>query len=778
MKRSPPTKSFDDMNREIRSSNKYRKIVVEPVLPCVVPLVTVVIAPTPVVLAITAGAPAPTQAFAAVGNPGGGVFAWTLPLVAGVVGFPGMPPGNQANATVAALAGGHEVVQVQYTALGQSPAALAAVTVVAVTVAPSPVAMAMHGGQAAPTQALVATGLPGGGTFVWDLPGASGFIRFQGGVPPINNATATIEGVASGAEFVRVRYTHLAVTASATVQATVVTCTVNPLAPTLVEAVPAPTQVLQAQGLPGGGTFVWDLPDATGTLRFHNNINPGNNANATVEMQGQGQERVRVRYTASGVTASAIASVTVRVRLLIGHAAAGNTQYYRVWIPSRRSGELTIRVANGTTPTMCNVQTGGVVALTDRTGGVFTCDFGAAAPAWHDIDLDIAGQARCQFTQAGAAQTGAGGALVPWTFWFWPYGRDSAHAATAIGKLAKLLGTDENAAKAWETTHHHQNVYTYEGHCHGAANASALFAEPGDQSVTNPGNGVTVDFTRAELKLLAAEYVINFGREQVAWELKGTSGRRMDQERMCREAERYYLLGYLKPAGPHDRATLRTALTDDNVADDAGWADYFRATTGRTVAFPREVAESFGQAACTFFEALLENLGVQQVPLVSNIRSGHVTDGPASVWNQVIYKFEAQYVEAVGASPNPERVMDVVCVVYANDDNDAGGVNARANAATVTDHSEALVFDHQYRIVFGANGDPNPANALNRWATCERRVPGTASINVYAPSDLSVLRQCVDVRQTYGNERHEGNPYVTQAVKQILTFNHDALKPP
>lgn len=462
-----------------------------------------------------------------------------------------------------------------------------------------------------------------------------------------------------------------------------------------------------------------------------------------------------------------------RRRLRIGHPSQSHHRF-EVWIPSTVRGNLKLTVPTGTTPTLAH-RTNGNVVLASTAGVLHTeweCDLADGAHGWYDVDLDSSQVIQCDFSQSGHARTGAG-PWIPWTFWFWPYGRDSAAAGDVMRRFARLTGQDPDAADTWETTNHHVAAYNFEGHCHGAANASALFQEPAHDNtrVTDNTSGRYEDFSRAELKLLAAEYYTNFGQEQTVWELKGSSAHRMDQNRMCQEAERFYLLGYLKPGGTIDRPTLVAALRDDNIADADGWADWFQA---RAVRFPNQVGQSFGQAAASYFQTLLDQIGVAGQPLISNIRSGHAADGPASVWNQAVYKYKATYQESTIASATSAwRIMDIRCTVLTNDDRDVG------DAVTPADDSMALRFENDWRIVFDVGGRCDPGSTRGLWRSCQRRAAGGGGlIQVYAPTDLTVLQRCVGVRQVNGDAQHEGNPHVTRYLEGVLPLVDNALAPP
>jgi hypothetical protein len=385
-----------------------------------------------------------------------------------------------------------------------------------------------------------------------------------------------------------------------------------------------------------------------------------------------------------------------------------------------------------------------------------------------------------QFFQNGNARDEARRRLVPWTFWFWPYGGDpdavhaARQAADVLARFAWWSGAKDEVVeqvKQWELRYHFQKDYTYEGHCHGAANASALFREPSGGEFFNPKNARKIAFTRLELKLLATEYYTNYGQEAPVWELRGSGP--MAKNRVGEDPRTLkkggdptlkYLLYYIEPEAIPDRDKLARRFAGDNVGDSDGWADYFH--SGDQDTFEELVQDCFGDAAATYFEALLEYIGDQSLPLISNIRSGHGGDTPSSVWNQAVYKFSAEYVEMNHVATDPERAMIVRCDVWSNDDGDVD------DGATPLDDSAAIHFVYEFRLFFDDRGRPD-AKQANRWSRCQR-ANGTV---VYAPSDFTVLQRCAADRQTCGNERDEGHPFVGHGVLDLLEPAFPSLAP-
>lgn len=265
-------------------------------------VVGVTVAPSPSASVISPN----TQAFQAVGTPGGGVYTWTIASPA-VAQFQGGPPGNTANVTLTPLMAGSTQVNVAYSLFGQTVNATTTLNVVGVTLTPSPSASVTLSN----TQALQATGTPLGGIYVWTI--ANPLIaQFQGG-PPGSTANVTLTPLAAGTTQVNVAYTAFGQTVNAATTFNAVEVTLNPspeaeMVYPGVGALPA-TLPLQAAGTPLGGTYAWAVRG--NAVRFQGGVAPGNAANATIETVNPGSCSVDVSYTLGAAVASGTVIVDV-----------------------------------------------------------------------------------------------------------------------------------------------------------------------------------------------------------------------------------------------------------------------------------------------------------------------------------------------------------------------------------------------------------------------------------------------------------------------------------
>ncbi len=179
---------------------------------------------------------------------------------------------------------------------------------VGVTLTPSPSASVTLSN----TQALQATGTPGGGIYVWAI--ANPLIaQFQGG-PPGSTPNVTLTPLAAGTTQVSVAYTAFGQTANAATTFNAVEVTLNPspeaeMVYPGVGALPA-TLPLQAAGTPLGGTYAWAVRGGN-AVRFQGGVPPGNVANATIETVNPGSCSVDVTYTLGAAVASGTVIVDV-----------------------------------------------------------------------------------------------------------------------------------------------------------------------------------------------------------------------------------------------------------------------------------------------------------------------------------------------------------------------------------------------------------------------------------------------------------------------------------
>ena len=392
---------------------------------------------------------------------------------------------------------------------------------------------------------------------------------------------------------------------------------------------------------------------------------------------------------------------------------------------------------------------------------------------------------QCSFTQVSFSRDGTGDVddpLIPWNFWYWPSADspsnpDSVSAADVMKRYGKAFGHDPDACSAAEHKDHGTEAittapyYDWQGHCHNAAPASALFEKPSDVTYEDQ------EFSEADMKYLAAEYFGSFGVLHRIWELKRGSSKPGPAS-----GARFYLPAYFKPGDPSkDRAKLIEGLKQefrgDLPLDDPRLvkaaeqiADAQIADLGGEAAFKKKMDEWMGELAAEFYQMLIDYLRVKKHPLVSNMRSYHGNGGPDQVWNQVYFCYSANYSEHHG----DENDMLIEGFLFANLDRrgltsfPAKIINNRP-MFTVGQQPEHLWFAIKWRVIFDGKGKIVIQDARNAWM----RLSNDQGDPLYAPTDLLLLDKPTTTRPKGVSKRLLGNKFVgTELVKAGLLKVH------
>jgi len=199
----------------------------------------------------------------------------------------------------------------------QVATAVVNVHVVDVAINPSPTTIASQPANVG-NVILTATGSPPGGVATWDIPAPSHVPAVTLPNAPVVSPQATlVTAGAPGTETVRVRYAHHNVTATATALVHAVGVVIQQPPGDLVNppnTQPAAYRQLIAVGTPGGGAFVWTLPN-TNVVRFRGNqpLNHGvNQDRVEIASVAAGNVNVSVQYTFGLVPATDVAPARVR----------------------------------------------------------------------------------------------------------------------------------------------------------------------------------------------------------------------------------------------------------------------------------------------------------------------------------------------------------------------------------------------------------------------------------------------------------------------------------
>jgi hypothetical protein len=421
---------------------------------------------------------------------------------------------------------------------------------------------------------------------------------------------------------------------------------------------------------------------------------------------------------------------------------------FRLWVPTDSGGVLSLRI-KGSGPPKGGMR--GVklerpatkvivgfdpVVIYDVKRGEFGEFFVVALG-------DVGDQITCEFVQISFSRDGSGEKdppLIPWNFWYWPTSRSEqnryhAMAADIMAKYGRAFGKDPDACRNAELIDHSTDAistapyFDYQGHCHNASPASALFERPPFETKYK-----NETFKEIELKLLAAEFYGNFGLSAKVWELNQGEEILSDQPRN--------LLAYLKPGNPKTvRAVIEGLQRDyrpsdrDEVATRTnGW--FQKRFNGKENAFAEQVNKWMGNAAAGFYQALIKLMRVDKHPLESNMRGYRGSDTPSAVWNQVFFWYRAYYMQNIPL--RDEKDIVIQCELRSNlDSYDASPVPGVSpnHLEVFPDHDYSLGFTHVWRIIFDDAGKIVTSDPRCEW----RSIRNKDREDLYAPTSLLIL---------------------------------------
>lgn len=173
------------------------------------------------------------------------------------------------------------------------------------------------------------------------------------------------------------------------------------------------------------------------------------------------------------VLSSGIACAT-RTKMPLGAAAAGTgAQCFKVYVPDKYGGKLTVSLRTGGTGTIQDFKAPDGSAFANGT------EVGRGKQGWYTFHVAGAGSYVVEntFVQDGQAST------VPWTFWFFPYLESAvgSHMYDVPGPDSRWdarfgLGT---ATLDWENANHRfATGRPWAGHCWGSSLASIILTQP------------------------------------------------------------------------------------------------------------------------------------------------------------------------------------------------------------------------------------------------------------------------------------------------------------
>jgi hypothetical protein len=446
---------------------------------------------------------------------------------------------------------------------------------------------------------------------------------------------------------------------------------------------------------------------------------------------------------------------------------AGSARW-TVWVPSNMGGELKVELPGGSS-----------IEIQDAAGNVLGSGAAEATYAvprgkWGEVLVFTRGggdKVTAQFTQTCWARQSASpdaDPLIPCNFWFWPSRRSEGWALRAtqvMERYAVAVGKDAAEAGRFERqVHEKEDAKDWEGHCHNAAPASALFEQPSSGTIGSSYGLGGKPFDAEEIKLLAAEFVGNYGQKTRPWWM---------DDHGLESVGRHGMLGYLKPGGPRTTAELIRSLTNEAGAEGASeTANRAVARAGGEAAFAALCEQELGRNAATFLATLLSELGRQGQPLVANLRAYDPQAGPEEVWNQVCFHFIAAYIET--AALNDPCDLQVYCYLTSNNDKQPPTKDppARVRSGIVYPGKageDCLQYLHHLRLAFGRDGTIDGGSPRNRWLSVKNHL----GQQLYAPLYLETVGRPSPFRnppRPPDGEFGLGNPVVGRELLKELTL--------
>jgi hypothetical protein len=478
---------------------------------------------------------------------------------------------------------------------------------------------------------------------------------------------------------------------------------------------------------------------------------------------------------ADPVVPSGLNTLTIPARHLpLGRATdcpSGQSRW-TVWIPSRFGGQLSVEQEQDATIDIRDT-TSTTLSL-GQNKSIYDVPMGVWGELIILVDSAAAGSLVARFTQiywSRQAPSLSAAPLIPYNFWFWPCERGTTWAGRAVDVLVrygKAVGSSDPDPGNYERLSHQVDRATaWQGHCHNAAPASALFESPGDNIV---GDGLHIStytsFTSDEMKFLATEFFGNFGQIFPVWVLSTSIA--------TTDPPRFSLLAYLKPSGPKTLpalvANLKTVMTPELAQSEATQAV---TAAGGEAAFADAIDVEFGRNGAEFFTTLLKRLAEEGEPLIANMRAYSANAGPDEVWNQVYFHLSASYVETDNA--NDKFDLSVYCNLTSNLDKDPPipDLPARIVPRGVdpgTSGQNCLQFFHQFRLVFSANGKVDETDTRSRWFA----VTNSSGDALFAPTHMQRIMVAGMVRaeaKTPDETMVRGNPVVGRELLDQMNFN-------
>lgn len=316
--------------------------------------------------------------------------------------------------------------------------------------------------------------------------------------------------------------------------------------------------------------------------------------------------------------------------------------------------------------------------------------------------------------------------VVPWHFWYYPFGTGADAMGSMTGPLAKFdahfsLGT---ATRDFEVANHGRGSRVdWGGHCEAATVASILFQQP-------TATGI---FSEDDMEALVTElcwtHVVNNKFVLLPW---GQS-----------------------PYGDLESLMVRTGADTEQRVKESPFAEPGIPEGNDFQSVVNRLADLKVGA---FHATLQELISDRNTPLFADLR---VKDGgdSHSRWHQAVYKYITKYSQRLGGSLGP-RDLQLETVFYSNGDYDRGS-NGGNPDTRVPRRGRGI-----YLLSVGTDGEVLTNKADNDWVSLKNpdsMKPGTAE-----PTDVAVPRILGEVAPLPATLLVGHNPAITESRLRAL----------
>lgn len=515
---------------------------------------------------------------------------------------------------------------------------------------------------------------------------------------------------------------------------------------------------------------------------------------------------------------------TLRVRacpLPLGHAVdASRSRLWTIWIPTNAGGRLTLTHRAQAAFSLLRQGSSGLERVAEAQAGTiaYAVPPDPAVPRRYFVALQDgpAGRLECGFQQKAWSRLDAAigaRALIPWSFWYWPYDHEEelARRKRILKRYQSIINSGVDGA-AWEEAHHGSGTLSWEGHCHQGARASVIFREP-DMIARIGGEA----FKRSDAKFLATEFAGNFMRMSGRWALNSIASAVPEYiipgslasnwlfavfKRLRSMYESAFRSWNAEPGRQAwgdivEFAGLRYDLARQFDWTDKGGHDAVRNEMDSVMsalsnddrrAIALRIGQALGPKAAEFYDVLIRCVLRDGLPMIGDLRVDRAARDESSerefgdeaiykamqIWNHGLFCYAAEYVqtpaEQAGAG---ERDMCVSCRLYANLDelnvHRPLATEERDGARTVDVRpieENCRVLSCEWRVFFADNGDVDLTRG--EWRDVRKR----GGTQLFIPRNLEhPVESLASTRVTARRPAEEGNPLVGLELADHLTVH-------